>query len=222
MGRVTIGKGNVLYPGVVIGGEPQDRQDRGGNTQVIVGDHNVLRESVTVHRGSQAREAVTRVGNNCYLMACAHVGHDCRLGNNVVLVNGALLGAQVHVMDHATLSGGAVVHPRTTIGEYSFVSGLSRVRHDVPPYLAVDADGAVPCGVNTVGLRRHGFPQEIVQALTETHRLFYIEQKGLDEIRETLRRDGRLVPQVTHLLGFLQMQQEGRHGRAREVRRSAA
>jgi UDP-N-acetylglucosamine acyltransferase len=140
----------------------------------------------------------------------------------VVLVNGALLGAHVHVMDHATLSGGAVVHPRTTIGEYSFISGLSRVVHDVPPYLCVDAARATPRGVNVVALRRYGFPEDVVAVLADAYRLIYREKMGLDEIRESFRRNGRLVPQVTQLLSFVEMQQEGRHGRAREVIRSAA
>jgi UDP-N-acetylglucosamine acyltransferase len=222
MGRVTIGRDNVLYPGVAIGGEPQDRNFRGSDTGVIIGDHNLIRESVTLHRGSDAPPGVTSMGNNCYLMACSHVGHDCRLGDNVVLVNGALLGAHVHVMDHATLSGGAVVHPRTTIGEYSFISGLSRVVHDVPPYLCVDADRATPRGVNVVALRRNGFPEDVVAVLADAYRLIYREKMGLDEIRESFRRNGRLVPQVTQLLSFVEMQQEGRHGRAREVIRSAA
>jgi UDP-N-acetylglucosamine acyltransferase len=207
---------------VAIGGEPQDRNFRGSNTSVVIGDHNLIRESVTVHRGSDDPPGVTFIGSNCYLMACSHVGHDCRLGDNVVLVNGALLGAHVHVHDHATLSGGAVVHPRTTIGEYSFVSGLSRVVHDVPPYLFVDADKAMPRGVNLVALRRHGFTEEIVSSLTDVFRLIYREKMGLDEIRERFRRSGRLVPQVTQLLSFVEMQGEGRHGRAREAIRRAA
>jgi UDP-N-acetylglucosamine acyltransferase len=222
LGKVTIGKGNVLYPGVVVGGEPQDRNFRGGNTQVVVGDHNVIRESVTIHRSSDPINGVTTVGSNCYLMACSHVGHDCRLGNNVVLVNGVLLGARVHVGDHATLSGGSVVHPRTTVGEYSFASGLSRVLHDVPPYLVIDTDAAAPKGVNTVALKRGGFPDEIIAALVEAHRLLYRRKTGLDDAREMLRRSGQLVPQVNHLLSFVQLQHEGRHGRAREGLRNAA
>jgi UDP-N-acetylglucosamine acyltransferase len=219
LGRVAIGKGNVLYPGVVIGGDPQDRTFRGAETGVVIGDNNVIRESVTIHRAS---DEVTSVGNNCYLMACSHVGHDCRLGDNVMLVNGVLLGARVHVLDHATISGGAVVHPRTTVAEFSFVSGLSRVLHDVPPYLAIDTDTLVPRGVNVIALRRSGFPAEIIEALVEAHRLLYRAKMSLDDARETLRRGGQLVPQVNHLLSFVQLQHEGRHGRAREGRRSAA
>lgn len=222
MGRVTIGRENVLYPGVAIGGEPQDRNFRGADTGVTIGDHNLIRESVTIHRGSDQPPGDTIIGNHCYLMACSHVGHNCRLGDNVVLVNGALLGAHVHVLDHATLSGGAVVHPRTTIGEFSFVSGLSRVVHDVPPYLSVDADRAAPRGVNLVALRRNGFQDDVITALADAYRLIYRDQLSPDEIRERLRRGGRLVPQVTQLLSFVEMQQDGRHGRAREAIRSAA
>jgi UDP-N-acetylglucosamine acyltransferase len=222
MGRVTLGQGNVLYPGVVIGGEPQDVNFDGSDTEVVVGDHNVIRESVTIHRGSDGQSGRTSVGSNCYLMPCAHVGHDCRLGNNVVLVNGAILGSHVHVLDHATLSGGAIIHPRTTIGEYSFVSGLSRVRHDVPPYTVVDSDSAIPGEINVAALRRNGFPDEVIAALRETHHLIYVKRVGVDEAREALRRSGRLLPPVNQLLSFVQMQHEGRHGRAREGLRNAA
>jgi UDP-N-acetylglucosamine acyltransferase len=132
------------------------------------------------------------------------------------------LGGHVHVLDHATLSGGAVVHPRTTIGEYSFVSGLSRVCHDVPPYTVVDSDAEMPGDINVVALRRNGFPDEVVSALRETYRLIYVKQLGVDEVREALRRGDRLIPPVNHLLSFVQMQHEGRHGRAREGMRNAA
>ncbi|MEX2558686.1 MAG: acyl-ACP--UDP-N-acetylglucosamine O-acyltransferase, partial [Pirellulales bacterium] len=132
-GHVTIGQENHFYPGVVVGGEPQDLSYQGSDTQVVIGDHNTFREGVTVNRATEKEDGVTRVGSHNYLMACSHVAHDCRLGNHIIIANGSLLGGHVHVHDHASLSGGVVVHHYATIGSYSFVAGLSRVLHDAPP-----------------------------------------------------------------------------------------
>jgi UDP-N-acetylglucosamine acyltransferase len=220
-GRVTLGEHNRLYPGVVIGAEPQDLSYRGTETQVIIGDHNVLRESVTINRATEKEDGVTTVGSRCLLMACCHVAHDCRVGDRVVLANATLLGGHVRVHHHATLSGGVGVQHFATIGAYSFVSGLSRVLHDVPPYMLVEGSPARPRRVNVVALKRNHFPTEVVEALVEAHRLIYREKVGLDQAREILRNEGQLIPAVNHLLNFVQEQQEGRQGRARERRLAA-
>jgi len=222
MGRATIGRNNRIYPGVVIGGEPQDLSYQGSDTEVMIGDDNVIRESVTINRGSEKEDGITSVGNHCYLMAASHVAHDCRVGNHVVLVNGVLLGGHVHVHDHATLSGGAAVHHFATVGAYSFVSGLSRVLHDAPPYLLVDGHPTRPRCINVVALKRNDFASETIEALAEAHRLLYRAKVGLDSARGILRGNGQLVPHVNHLLSFIQDQHEGRHGRARERIRRAA
>ncbi len=220
-GRVRLGQGNTLYPGVVIGAEPQDLSYRGQPTRVVIGDHNVIREGVTINRASDRDQGVTRIGSHCYLMACSHVAHDCQVGDGVILANGTLLAGHVRVDSHATLSGNIGVHHFTTIGSYSFVSGLSRVLHDVPPYLLVEGSPARPRCLNLVGLRRHDFSEETIAALSEAHRLIYRTQVGLDHAREILRSRGMLIPQVNHLLNFVQEQQEGHSGRARQRRRAA-
>ncbi|MCO6454449.1 MAG: acyl-ACP--UDP-N-acetylglucosamine O-acyltransferase [Pirellulaceae bacterium] len=220
-GHVTIGQFNRIYPGVVIGAEPQDLSYRGTPTRVIIGDHNVLRESVTINRATEKEDGITSLGNHCYLMACSHVAHDCRIGDRVVIANGTLLGGHVHVHNDATLSGGVAVHHYATIGSYAFVSGVSRVLHDVPPYMLVDGMPARPRCVNMVALKRNDFPVEVIKALADTHRLIYRAKVGLDHAREILRSDGKLLPAVNNLLGFIQSQQEGRHGRGRDRRRAA-
>ncbi len=135
MGNVAIGEENHIYPNVVIGGEPQDISYRGTDTQVILGDHNVIREGVTINRGSEKEDGITAVGDHNFLMACSHVAHDCKLGSHIVIANATLLGGHVHVHDYASLSGGAAVHHFTSIGSFSFVAGLARVLHDVPPFM---------------------------------------------------------------------------------------
>ncbi len=221
MGHVSIGQNNHIYPGVVIGGEPQDISYKGSDTQVILGDNNIIREGVTINRASEKEDGVTSLGNNNFLMACSHVAHDCKLGNRIILANGVLLGGHVHVHDHASLSGGAAVHHFATIGSFSFVSGLSRVLHDVPPFMLVDGHPSRPRCINVVALKRHDITSEVIHCLAEAHRLIYRAKVGLDHAREILRGNDHLVPQVNELLSFIQTQQEGRHGRARERRRAA-
>lgn len=220
-GRVSIGEYNHLHPGVVIGGEPQDLSYRGGDTEVHIGDHNVFRESVTVNRASEKEAGITSVGNHCYFMACSHIAHDCRIGDRVVIANSTLLGGHVHIHDNASLSGGIGVHHYTTIGSYSFVSGLTRVLHDVPPYMLVEGYPPRPRCINVVALKRSNFSPDVIQALADAHRLLYRAKVGLDHTREIMRSNGQLQPQVNHLLSFIQNQQEGRHGRSRDFRRAA-
>jgi UDP-N-acetylglucosamine acyltransferase len=220
-GCVTIGEFNQLYPGVVIGAEPQDLSYRGSKTRVEIGDRNVFRECVTVNRATEKEEGVTTVGSGCLVMACCHIAHDCHVGDGVVIANGTLLAGHVRIHHHATLSGSIGIHHFTTVGSYSFIGGMSRVLHDVPPYMLVEGNPSRPRCVNVVALKRNNFPTEYIQALNEAHRLIYRAKVGLDHAREILRSDGQLIPPVNHLLNFIQEQQEGRHGRARERRRAA-
>jgi UDP-N-acetylglucosamine acyltransferase len=221
MGRVTIGSHNHIYPGAVIGAEPQDMSYQGSDTQVIIGDHNLIREGVTINRGSEKEAGVTVVGSHNFLMANAHVAHDCYLGNHIVIANGSMLGGHVHVEDHAVLSGFTGVHHYATIGSYCFVSGMSRVIQDAPPFMLLDGQPSRPRCINVVALKRNNFSSEAIRCISEAHRLIYRAKVGLDHAREILRGNGQLVPQVNQLLAFIQHQQEGKHGRARERRRAA-
>ena len=222
MGHVSLGEDNRVYPGAVIGAEPQDISYAGADTQVIIGNRNTIRESVTINRASEKEEGITSIGNDCFLMACSHVAHDCRVGNGVIVANCTLLAGHVHVQDYATLSGGSAIHHYTTIGSYSFVSGMSAVRQDVPPYMLVDGIPAKPRCVNVVALKRNNFDTETIQALVEAHRLVFRNKISIDQAREMLRSHDNLVPHVNQLLTFIETQQEGRHGRGREKARRAA
>jgi UDP-N-acetylglucosamine acyltransferase len=221
MGRVTIGQNNHIFPGAVIGGHPQDISYRGSDTEVVIGDHNVIREGVTINRATEKEEGVTSIGSDNFLMACSHVAHDCRLGDRIIMANAVLLGGHVRVHDHASFSGAVAVHHYTTIGSYSFIAGLSRVLHDVPPFMLVEGQPTRPRCINVVALKRNNFAPEAIECLAEAHRLLYRSKVGLDHAREILRSNGRIVPQVTELLSFVQQQQEGKHGRSRERRRAA-
>ena len=221
MGDVRIGSRNRIFPGCVIGAEPQDVSYRGAPTRVVIGDDNVIREGVTINRATEKEDGETVVGSGNFLMACCHVAHDCRIGDHVIIANGTLLGGHVRVHSHASLSGAVAVHHWTTIGGWSFVAGVSRVLHDIPPFMLCEGMPARPRCVNVVALRRGGFASDVIAAVTEAHRLVYRAKVGLASAREILQSQGMLVPPVEELLDFLTHQHEGRHGRARERRRAA-
>jgi len=221
MGRVAIGARNRIFPNCVIGGEPQDVSYRGAATRVEIGDDNTIREGVTINRGSEKEEGVTMIGNGNFLMAACHVAHDCRIGDEVTIANGTLLGGHVRIQSRASLSGAVAVHHWTTIGGWSFVAGLSRVLHDVPPFMLCEGAPARPRCINVVALKRGGFDREAIEAIAEAHRLLYRAKVGLEPARELLRGQGRLLPAIEELLGFLGRQQEGRHGRSRDRRKAA-
>ena len=221
MGSVRIGARNRIFPNAVIGADPQDVSYRGSDTRVEIGDDNVIREGVTINRASEKEDGVTVVGSRNFLMACCHVAHDCQIGDGVIIANGTLLGGHVRIHSHASLSGCVAVHHWATIGSYAFVAGLSRVLHDVPPYMLCEGSPARPRCVNVVALRRGGFVAGTVEAVTEAHRLLYRARVGQDRAREILRSQSMLVPEVETVLQFLSNQQEGQHGRALPRRRAA-
>jgi len=215
-GATTLGESNVVSPFAVIGGDPQDVSYKGSATRVEVGDHNVIRENVTINRATEKEDGVTRVGSHNFLMAGSHVAHDCRLGDRITIANGTMLGGHVHVESHASLSGGVAVHHYVTIGGYSFVGGQSRIVHDVPRYMLVDGNPSKIRCINVVGLKRNGVGARGIDALHEAHRLIYRAKMSPRHAAEILESHGHLVPEVASLLAFIQSQHEGKHGRARE------
>ena len=221
MGRVTIGARNRIFPNCVIGGEPQDISYRGTPTCVVIGDDNTIREGVTINRASEKEDGVTALGSGNFLMAACHVAHDCRIADHVTIANGTLLGGHVRIDSRASLSGAVAVHHWATIGGWAFVAGLSRVLHDVPPFMLCEGAPARPRCINMVALKRGGFDRDAIAAIAEAHRLLYRAKVGLEPAREILRTQGMLGPGVETLLGFLAQQLEGRHGRARDRRKAA-
>jgi UDP-N-acetylglucosamine acyltransferase len=170
-GGTEIGERNVIHPGVVLGGEPQDLAFGGGETYLRIGDDNVFREHVQAHRGTVAGSA-TVIGDGNYFMQNAHVAHNCRIGNRTIIAGGALLAGHVEVADRAFVSGNCVVHQHVRIGTLALMRGLSRTSRDVPPFCIVDGTHTVR-GVNVVGLRRAGFePARIAAIRRAVTRLF--------------------------------------------------
>lgn len=153
-GRVSIGRNCQIHTGAVIGDLPQDRSYRGGDTFVTLGDEVVIREYVTIHRGTQPGTGTT-VADRALIMAHAHVGHNCHVGPDVMLVNGSLLGGHVTIGARAIVSGNAAVHQFARIGELAMIGGLAKITQDVPPFLMFDGHGLC-VGLNLIGMKRAG------------------------------------------------------------------
>ncbi len=221
LGECEIGRDCRIFPGCVLGAEPQDAHYRGGATRLVIGDRNTIRENVTINGGAAATGG-TRIGSDGFLMSGVHVAHDCYLGDFAVLAGGALLGGHVWIAHHAVLSGAVCVHPWCTIGEHSFIEGNTRVLQDVPPFTLFDGQPARPRCINGVGLARCRFSESQIAALVEAHRLVFRAKQPLAEVRQQLEDNDQMTAEVERLLEFLAQQHRGRHGRSREKARQAA
>ena len=162
--HTRMGRENRVSEHVVIGGEPQDYKFGGVRSYVSIGDGNLIREGVTIHRGSTP-EGHTTIGDNCFLMVASHVAHDCRIGSRVVLTNGALLAGFVSIADSAIISGNVVIHQFCRVGRFAFAGGGARVSQDCLPFMITEGSPARARALNAVGLRRAGFPPEEIASL---------------------------------------------------------
>lgn len=222
VGHTTIGERNRFFPGSVIGGEPQDIGYSGSATRVEIGDDNLFREGVTVNRGADKEDGVTRIGHRNFLMANAHVAHNCHVFNNVILCNGTLLGGHVHVHDFAIVSGNSVVHHFATLGTGCFISGGCRAPQDVPPYmLAAGSDKPEIITVNVVGMRRRGISESAIALVRQAYKWIFREHLKMDEVRTLFleQTDGVLPIELLTLLNFCEQSAKGKSGRAREALR---
>ena len=218
-GHTVIGRDNTIHPHSVIGGPPQDISYSASRTSVMIGDGNIIREGVTINRGAEKEDHVTRIGHRNLLMSNSHVAHNCHVFDNVILVNGVLLGGHVHVHDGAIISGNSVVHHFSTVGTLAFVSGGCRVPHDIPPYmLAAGSDNPTVKTLNLIGLRRKKISEDTIRSLKYAHRLLFRNNRTFDETQQLLLEelDGVLPFEVSQLLNFVAQQRKGKYGRARE------
>jgi len=202
-----IGDANEIHTGAVIGDAPQDRAYRGAPTQTKIGNKNMIREYVTIHRGTK-EDTATVLGNENFLMVNAHVGHNCQIGNRTTLVNGASLAGYCTVEDDAFLSGMTVFHQFTRIGRLALVSAFSALNLDLPPYLMCGGRGAVVHGPNVVGLRRAGFSAPIRDEIKRAYKILYRSDlnrgNALKEIERTCHS-----PEVQHLVDFIRESKRG-------------
>jgi len=221
-GVTTLGEHNHVFPGVVIGSHPQDMSYRGTPTRVEIGDGNVFREHCTVNRATEKEDGITRIGDHNYFMTATHIAHDCRLGDRIVIANNCMLGGHVHIGNDVTIAGGVGVHHFASVGQLSFVGAMSRVLHDVPPYMIVEGQPTRPRCVNVVGLKRNDYSPEDIRTLNRAYKLLYRGRVGVEAAREELFSEGPIRPVLKHLFDFLERSSGGRHGRGRDRRRKAA
>ena len=175
--NVILGDNCHVFPHAVIGCVPQDLKFRGEETWTVIGNNCVLREFVTVHRGT-ASKGKTIVGNNNLIMAYCHVAHDCILHDNIIMSNATQLAGEVEVDDYAIIGGGTLVHQFSHIGGHVMVQGGSKINKDIPPFAIIARDPIAFCGINSVGLNRRGFTPEQIHTIQEVYRLLY--QNGMN------------------------------------------
>jgi len=172
-----IGKNCVIFPGAVLGAIPQDLKFAGEETTVEIGNDTIIREFVTINRGTAAK-GKTIIGSNCLVMAYCHIAHDCVVGNNVIMSNCTQLGGEVAVDDWAIIGGGTLIHQFSHIGSHVMIQGGSKVNKDVPPFIKAARDPIAYCGINSIGLRRRNFSNEQIRDIQEIYR--YLYQSGLN------------------------------------------
>ncbi len=185
MSGARIGKNCKIYPGTVISGEPQDLKYEGEKTLTYIGDNTTIRECVTVNKGTNAL-GYTKIGDNCLIMATAHIAHDCVVGNNVVIVNAVGLAGHIEVGDFAFIGGYSAVHQFTKIGEHAFVAGATQIRKDVPPYVKAAKNPVAYAGVNAIGLRRKGFTSEEIFEIQGIYRILYQQKNNVSQAVEQI------------------------------------
>ena len=202
-GPTAIGADNRIFQFASIGDAPQDKKYRGEPTQLVIGDRNVFRESCTINRGTTHDKGVTHIGDDNLFMAYSHVAHDCVIGNNTVFANSVALGGHVEVGDWVILGGLTAVHQFTKIGAHAFLGGGAILSRDVPPYLMVAGNPAVPHGVNAEGLRRRGFSDEQVRHIREAYRVLYRSDLKLAEALTQLAPLAEQHPEIRTFVEFI-------------------
>lgn len=208
-GHTRIGRDNQIYQFASIGEANQDKKYHGEPTRTEIGDRNVIRESVTIHRGTVQDTGITRVGNDNLLMINAHIAHDCVVGNNCIFANNATLAGHVEVEDFAIVGGMSAIHQFCRIGEHVMLGGGSIVVQDVPPFVMAQGNHAAPFGVNIEGLKRRGFEKPTLHAIRNAYKLIYRSGKTLDEIRPELAELANAHPPVQAFIDFLAQSQRG-------------
>ena len=200
---VKLGIGVKVGIGSVLGGQPQDLKYSGEHTIVEIGDGTVIREYVTINRGT-SHSLKTSVGNKCLLMSYVHLAHDCHLGNGVILGNSVQLAGHVTIEDRATISGLSGVHQFARIGRHAFIGGCSRVSKDIPPFLKAVGNPVRLYGLNGVGLQRSGFRDEVVRELKRAYRLFFRSDLNLSQAMERAETELEMYPEVRELMQFVE------------------
>ncbi len=201
-GHTKIGKDNQIYQFASIGEVNQDLKYRGEPTRTEIGDRNMIRESVTIHRATVQGGNITRIGNDNLFMINAHIAHDCQIGNHCILANNATLGGHVELDNHVIIGGMTAVHQFCVIGSHVMVGGCSGVAQDVPPYVIAQGNHATPHGVNYEGLKRRGFSKDALQAIRNSYKILYRNELRLEDAKSEIEAIAKTHPEVQLFVDF--------------------
>lgn len=208
MDGARIGKNCRIFPGTVISAIPQDLKFDGEESLVIIGDNTTIRECVTINRGTKAL-GYTKVGNNCLIMATAHIAHDCTIGDNVIIVNGCGVAGHVEIGDYAIIGGLSAIHQFSKIGKHVMVSGGSLIRKDIPPYVKVAREPMTYVGINSVGLRRRGVSNEKIVEIQSIYRVIFQMKMNVTQALSYVEKEMVPTPERDEILQFIQNSQRG-------------
>lgn len=203
-----IGSNCKVFPTAVVGAVSQDLKYKGEKTNTVIGNNTIIREGVTVHKGT-ADKFTTRVGDNCLLMAYVHVAHDCIVGNNVILANSVGLSGHVIVEDFAIIEGMVGVSQFARIGAHSFVAGYSQIRKNVPPYIKVAREPLQYIGVNSIGLARRGYAKEVISQIEDIYRLIFVRGHNLTNALELVEQEIAPSEARTQIIDFIRSSKDG-------------
>jgi UDP-N-acetylglucosamine acyltransferase len=206
---VDIGSDCRIFQFAAIGAEPQDLKFSGETTFVKIGSGNVIREFVTIHRGTADGSGVTEIGEDNLIMAYSHIAHDCKLGRRIVLSNNATLGGHITIGDYSVIGGLVAIHQFVRVGNFAFIGGKSAVVKDIPPYMIAAGDRAKLHGLNVVGLKRQGFSNNTLTMLKKAYRLVFRIGLTLNEAIERVAAEVEQVPEVVHLIEFIKSSERG-------------
>lgn len=202
-GPTRLGRNNHIHSHAVLGGDPQDKKFAGERTELVIGDDNIIREFCTLNRGTGSGGGVTRVGSDNWILAYVHIAHDCQVGNHCVFSNNAALAGHVVVGDHVVLAGYTLLHQFCRVGDHAFTAMGAKINADVPPYVLVGGNYAVPRGINAEGLRRRGFDADQVRAIKRAYKTLYSSGLSLADARAELARMAEQVPAIGAMIEFL-------------------
>lgn len=206
--NVILGTNVKVGSGSILGGDPQDLKFGGEHTTVEIGDGTTIREYSTINRGT-TQSYKTTVGRNCLIMSYVHLAHDCHISDGVILVNSVQLAGHVSVGEKAIISGTSAAHQFVKIGKYAFVGGCSRISQDVPPFVKAVGNPLKLYGLNSVGLARNNFPEEVVHELKRAYRLFFRSELNVTQAKQRAATDLKPFPEVQHLLEFVEQSGRG-------------
>lgn len=198
-----MGNNNRIFHGAVIGGIPQDLKFAGEETTLEIGDDNLIRENVTLNRGT-ASKGRTVIGSRNLFMENSHIGHDCIVGNGCIIGNSTKIAGEVVIDDFATLSACVLVHQFSNIGSYVMIQGGSRINKDIPPYIIVGREPVKYCGLNIVGLRRRGFSNESIKNIHGAYRHIYESKTIVSTALKRIKEEGNITPEVEYIIRFIE------------------